>query len=112
MQPIPSGHDAASGPMVRLHLMSCFVTITQAFTGAVYGIEKRRPMEQPRDLPASGGTHCYRAFGWELCEFEPANCDRCGKVDSLYFGDVDYYDSREGTYLCEECLKHRLREEL
>jgi hypothetical protein len=30
----------------------------------------------------------------------------------LYFGDVDYYDSREGTYLCEECLKHRLREEL
>lgn len=48
------------------------------------------------------------SLGFEKCEFEPARdeeCERCNKPNvQLYFGNRDYWDSREGEYYCIDCL--------
>jgi hypothetical protein len=45
--------------------------------------------------------------GFVKCEFEPDNhpCEHCGKKQKqLYFGNRDYWDSREGDYYCADCV--------
>lgn len=45
--------------------------------------------------------------GFEPCEFETADeeCEHCGsKRGDLFFGNRDYWDSREGNYLCGSCV--------
>lgn len=49
------------------------------------------------------------ALGFELCEFiatdEPETCESCGRETfNLHFGNPDYFDSREGDYLCLKCI--------
>lgn len=61
--------------------------------------------DQLSDPPKSGG---YRAYGFELCELGPDECDRCKQVKPLYFCDGDYWDSRDGSYLCGDCLDERI----
>lgn len=46
----------------------------------------------------------YNEYGFTKCVGEPSKCDRCKQVGQLYFGDSDYWDRRDGTYLCESCL--------
>lgn len=50
-------------------------------------------------------THC----GFERCigfdGDEP--CDGCDTPGVVYFGDRDVWDSREGSYYCESCLRER-----
>ncbi|TWU51538.1 hypothetical protein [Rubripirellula reticaptiva] len=55
-----------------------------------------------------GSSHCYRAYGFEPCEYEPDECERCKQVKPLYFGDRDYWDSREGSHLCGDCLDEQI----
>jgi hypothetical protein len=50
----------------------------------------------------------FKKIGFESCEFEPDQCDGCRQVRQLWFGDRDYWDSREGHYLCGECLDERI----
>ena len=52
----------------------------------------------------------YKEHGFEPCEFEPDKCERCGKIKPLYFGDRDYWDNREGAYVCSECVDKRIME--
>ena len=61
--------------------------------------------------PNSGGlpllSEALTGTGFEKCEFGPDNdpCKKCGKTKvQLYFGNRDYWDSREGDYWCAECL--------
>lgn len=45
--------------------------------------------------------------GYVKCEFEPSYdaCEACQTTfKQLYFGDRDYWDPREGRYLCAECV--------
>jgi hypothetical protein len=42
--------------------------------------------------------------------FEPAECDGCNEVKPLFFGDADYWERREGSYYCAECLNKRIME--
>jgi uncharacterized protein CbrC (UPF0167 family) len=56
----------------------------------------------------SAEEQSYLAYGFELCETEMSACDRCQQVKVLYFGDRDYWDSREGSYLCGDCLNERI----
>lgn len=53
-----------------------------------------------RSVAAAG----YLDLGFEPCEFEPGQCDQCKNVAPLFFGDASYWDSREGTHLCANCL--------
>lgn len=64
--------------------------------------------EQKDDARNSGEMRCYRAYGFDPCEFEPDECERCKQVKPLYFGDRDYWDSREGSHLCGDCLDERI----
>ena len=57
---------------------------------------------------APSASRCYRAYGFDPCEFEPDECERCKQVKPLYFGDRDYWDSREGSHLCGDCLDERI----
>lgn len=49
----------------------------------------------------------YSKYGFELCNFEPDRCDKCGEIKKLYFGDKDYW-TMEGTYLCVDCLNEHI----
>lgn len=45
--------------------------------------------------------------GYEKCTFGPDKdpCEECGTPNQqLYFGDRDYWDAREGKYLCAHCV--------
>lgn len=45
--------------------------------------------------------------GFVKCEWEPddTTCDRCkASKRQLYFGNKDYWDSREGECWCGECV--------
>lgn len=53
-------------------------------------------------------TDRYLVYGFEACEGGPEKCDRCSQVTQLYFGDRDYWDCREGSSLCGECLDARI----
>jgi len=44
---------------------------------------------------------------FELCEFED-QCESCLNHGAVYFGFRDYWDSREGHYHCEECVRDML----
>lgn len=44
---------------------------------------------------------------YELCEFED-QCESCLHYGAVYFGDKDYWDSREGHYHCESCVRSRI----
>lgn len=57
---------------------------------------------------APSASRCYRAYGFDPCGFEPDECERCKQVKPLYFGDRDYWDSREGSHLCGDCLDARI----
>ena len=50
----------------------------------------------------------FKRVGFERCLFEPDQCERCRQVRQLWFGDRDYWDGREGSYLCGECLDERI----
>lgn len=54
----------------------------------------------------------YAEWGFEPCEFEPDECDRCHRVAPLFFGDTDYWDCREGYYYCSQCLDQRIEYDL
>ena len=41
---------------------------------------------------------------FELCEFED-QCESCLNYGPIYFGNKDCWDSREGHYHCEECVR-------
>jgi len=45
------------------------------------------------------------ATGFSVCESGADECDKCSKLAPLYFGNQDYWDSREGDYYCVECLR-------
>jgi len=50
--------------------------------------------------------------GFERCEFDTNGdvCDSCNrKAEELFFGNRDYWDSREGEYWCMACIKARRR---
>lgn len=50
----------------------------------------------------------YSAYGFDLCYFPPGPCERCEQIKQLYFGDREYWDSREGSYFCSDCLDERI----
>ena len=54
----------------------------------------------------------FAAYGFEECEFEPSACDECRDVKPLFFGDRDCFDSREGRYMCAECLDKRIEADI
>lgn len=56
----------------------------------------------------SAASACYLAYGFEPCEFEQDKCEQCESVAQLYFGDRDYWDNREGRYLCAKCIDARI----
>lgn len=46
--------------------------------------------------------------GYKICEFEPdeTTCDKCKQPNKqLYFISTNFFDSREGNYHCEDCVK-------
>lgn len=50
------------------------------------------------------------SVGFVPCEFptKGEECDRCHKpADELFFGNTDYWDAREGDYLCELCIREQ-----
>ena len=44
-----------------------------------------------------------KSFGFEPCEL-PGQCEECKQHGPLFFGDLDYWDSREWRYYCGPCL--------
>lgn len=52
-------------------------------------------------------TDDFSDLGFEPCNFEPDSCELCKNIRPLYFGNRDYWDSREGSYLCAACLSER-----
>jgi len=69
---------------------------------------EQKTLTMPKDAnECSRSSHCYLDIGFEPCEFEPSQCDECKNVATLFFGDASYWDSREGTYLCANCLDKR-----
>lgn len=45
-------------------------------------------------------------MGFEPCEFNGV-CEKCEKENQkLYFGNTNYWDSREGEYWCGECVRN------
>jgi hypothetical protein len=50
----------------------------------------------------------FKEYGFEPCEGGPDKCEVCSEVKMLFFGDRDYWDSREGRYVCAECLQGRI----
>lgn len=53
-------------------------------------------------------TEPYQHIGFERCHFGPDECDGCHNHRPLFFGDKNYWDSREGSYYCAECLDERI----
>ena len=43
------------------------------------------------------------ALGFSEC-CSSGECERCGKTADLYFGNTNYWDSREGDYWCGKCV--------
>lgn len=72
------------------------------------GTRKQTMTTENGQLSAPSASRCYRAYGFDPCECEPDECERCKQVKPLYFGDRDYWDSREGSYLCGDCLDERI----
>lgn len=50
----------------------------------------------------------YLFCGFESCGPEPGVCEQCRQLQPLYFGDRSYWDRREGSYLCGDCLDIRI----
>lgn len=66
-------------------------------------------MTQPINSETQVEPHILEFTGFEKCEHEPsANdpCEKCGaKNQQLYFGNVNYWDCREGDYWCAKCVR-------
>ena len=60
--------------------------------------------------PAVGSTALLAAMkttGFKACEYGGV-CEKCGKVSAtLYFGNPDYWDCREGDTWCGQCVIDR-----
>lgn len=63
--------------------------------------------QQAETTSPTVAADCYRDLGFEPCEFEPDTCEGCGETKPLYFGDRDYWEPRDGSYLCAQCLDAR-----
>ena len=71
-------------------------------------------MSQP-DIPIEYGVKSgkeamekYSHYGFTLCQCNPGVCDRCKATAYLYFGNADFFDSREGDCYCGLCLDARI----
>lgn len=65
-------------------------------------------MTHPSNNELEVHPHILEFTGFAKCEFEPSvndPCEKCGaKKQQLYFGNVNYWDCREGDYWCAKCV--------
>lgn len=51
----------------------------------------------------------FAEYGFEPCDGDDnERCESCKKVAPLFFGDRDYWDCREGCFLCADCINDRI----
>ncbi len=72
----------------------------------------QRASESLFNPPSTTPSDDFTAIGFEACLFEPDKCEACHNVRPLYFGDKDFFEPRDGRYLCAECLRLRVLESL
>ena len=61
-------------------------------------------MSNANEAASAALLSALKATGFEACE-EGGTCEKCGdKNATLYFGNRNYWDCREGDYWCGACV--------
>ena len=61
-------------------------------------------MSEANEVASAALLSALKATGFEACE-EGGTCEKCGKESAtLYFGNPDYWDCREGDCWCGACV--------
>lgn len=68
--------------------------------------EEQKPADQNSASPL-----CSASYEFEACD-ELGECDKCHVTAKVWFGDRDYWDSREGRCLCQPCLDARINADI
>ena len=50
-------------------------------------------------------------FGFEPLIAEPSNCEKCGTIGTVYFGNQTYFEPLDGEYMCASCVMKRCKVE-
>ena len=61
-------------------------------------------MSNANEVASVALLSALKATGFEACE-DGGTCEKCGNESTtLYFGNSDYWDCREGSYWCAGCV--------